>query len=291
MNDDRRHGICCRHGLIAEERSEATALVEFCNRHEGLELPVNLSEPEALREGDADQLLFFENGVLVGLLSADFLSEVEVCLAVHPEQRRRGVGRALLAAARERCRERGAASCLLVTDEASRSGPAYAVAMGAVYRDAEHRMELDVERFLQSRGGATVMTLQPVWEENVEAFARIRAAVYGGSVEAMHQRVVWDLQRPKHQTYLARVEDEPVGTVRVGPLDGRVFITALAVHPEYRGRGYGRQILTQTIDRLLTADLKQISIEVNSENRVALSLYRSCGFRETRTYGYYAMTV
>ena len=36
---------------------------------------------------------------------------------------------------------------------------------------------------------------------------------------------------------------------------------------------------------------QEIAIEVNSVNSVALSLYRSCGFRETRTYGFYIWSV
>src|SRR5262245_35426033 len=115
-NVEQSPSIQCRLGLAGEERAAAERLAARCNQREGLELPLNLSPPEALREGDADQLLYYEDGALVGVLSTDYWSEAEVCLAVKPEQRRRGVGRALLAAARDRCRLRGLSSCLLVTD-------------------------------------------------------------------------------------------------------------------------------------------------------------------------------
>ncbi len=59
------------------------------------------------------------------------------------------------------------------------------------------------------------------------------------------------------------------------------------VHPEHRRRGYGRQMLMDTVDMLLREGWERIIIEVATENRNALGLYESCGFRATRTYSYY----
>jgi ribosomal protein S18 acetylase RimI-like enzyme len=288
MNQSHGPEVVRRRGLTAGDLAAAQELAALCDQHEGLELPLNLSTPEVLGEGDCDQLLYSQDGALIGFLSLDQMSEIEICMAVHPEHRRRGIGSALLAAARERCRQRGKASFLLVTDEASPSGRAFVGAMGAEYRDSEYRMRLDRERFPGVPPGADSLTVAPA---GVDDYARIRQVTFGGSLEEARQRVAQDFQRPNQQSYLARLDGEPIGTIRTGSFDSRVYITAFAVLPEYRGRGYGRWILSRAVAGLIEANREQIFIEVATENRNALSLYRSCGFVEQRTYGFYHLAV
>jgi len=59
------------------------------------------------------------------------------------------------------------------------------------------------------------------------------------------------------------------------------------VLPAYRGRGLGRELLSRTVETLLAANHGHIGQEVETDNRNALGLYVSCGFREVTTYGYY----
>jgi ribosomal protein S18 acetylase RimI-like enzyme len=50
-------------------------------------------------------------------------------------------------------------------------------------------------------------------------------------------------------------------------------------------------MLADTIDLLLAEDWQQVLIEVETENRNALSLYQSCGFKEATTYGFYHLEI
>jgi ribosomal protein S18 acetylase RimI-like enzyme len=276
---------------MAEDVGSVKRLMEVCDQYEGLELPLNLATPDALRGGETDQLLYEEDGVLMGYLTADHFSKTEVCLAVHPEHRRGGIGSALLTAARERCRGRGVASWLLVCDEASASGREFVRAMGAEYRFAEYRMELDAACFAGPEQCPSLLSLRPASTEDVAAYARLKVAMYGGSEEKARQQVAQDFQRPNHQSYLVELGKEPIGTVRAGRFDSHVYITAVGIHPEHRGRGYGRWMLSRIIADLLAQDCRTIKIEVDSKNQPAFALYRSCGFREQRTYGYYRMAL
>lgn len=71
------------------------------------------------------------------------------------------------------------------------------------------------------------------------------------------------------------------------PDDSRAFINAFGVLPEHQRRGHGRQMLTEIVDRLASDGWEHLMIEVQADNRSALSLYHACGFRETTTYGFY----
>lgn len=65
------------------------------------------------------------------------------------------------------------------------------------------------------------------------------------------------------------------------------LIFGFAVLPKYQGRGYGRQILAHTVSELLSNGQHNIWLEVSIESKQALSLYQSCGFKETGSYDYY----
>jgi len=66
------------------------------------------------------------------------------------------------------------------------------------------------------------------------------------------------------------------------------IVFGFGVLPEFRGRGYGREILRDMLFIMAeSGHLKRLLLEVACENRKALGLYQSCGFRETAVYNYY----
>lgn len=55
---------------------------------------------------------------------------------------------------------------------------------------------------------------------------------------------------------------------------------AIGVHPLHRGRGVGRRLLKALADRARSHGFDRLSLSVEEDNTVALSLYRSSGFEE-----------
>jgi len=74
---------------------------------------------------------------------------------------------------------------------------------------------------------------------------------------------------------LARVSEQG------GPRDG--WIGIVGVHPSWRGRGLGRAVLVRGLQTLQQAGFQTASLHVNSDNTVALNLYRSQGMEAVRT--------
>ena len=91
--------------------------------------------------------------------------------------------------------------------------------------------------------------------------------------------------------YLAWLGEQAIGSVRLVWFGRRIYPTTIGIRPELQGRGYGRQMLSRLVDVLVAENWDEIVIEVETENRNALSLYRRCGFRETRAYGFYGVDV
>jgi ribosomal protein S18 acetylase RimI-like enzyme len=282
-----RPGVVARRGLTAAEFIDAQRLVDVCNRFEGLELALNLERADPGIQQNPNQFVQHEDGALIGCATLWGYGEIEVCLAVHPDRRRRGIGTALLAAAREECRSRGHQTLLLVFEEASPSGKAFVAAVGGRYRSAEYRMKLDLERLGTVELPKGPVQLESAGIEDAPVTARIIAGSFGDPEDRALRRVVEDMAKPSHRLFIARLNGEPIGRLGLVWHDPRVWIIGFGILPEHRNKGYGRAMLAATVRMLLAEDRRDIFLEVATDNLPALTLYRSFGFQETTTYGFY----
>ena len=66
------------------------------------------------------------------------------------------------------------------------------------------------------------------------------------------------------------------GGMVIAPDEGQ--ITNVAVHPDARRQGVGREILLRLTEEARSKGLEQISLEVRASNAPAISLYLSHGF-------------
>jgi ribosomal protein S18 acetylase RimI-like enzyme len=81
-----------------------------------------------------------------------------------------------------------------------------------------------------------------------------------------------------------RVADERGGTGVVGyAITGRTgpqgYLQRVAVAPAARGRGWGRALVADALHWLRARGATRVLVNTQLENRAALALYESCGFR------------
>ncbi|MEN8907960.1 MAG: GNAT family N-acetyltransferase, partial [Clostridiales bacterium] len=87
--------------------------------------------------------------------------------------------------------------------------------------------------------------------------------------------------------YIAEVNNIIIGKVNISITNSIGGIYGLGVLPKYRKKGYGREILILSIEKLKEKDTKDIMLQVSVKNKNALNLYKSCGFKEVSTMDYY----
>lgn len=136
------------------------------------------------------------------------------------------------------------------------------------------------------------ITLQPVTAENWYALIKLKVredqnhfvasnlfsiaeAQFGWNYEGH-----WDLY-----PFGAYADDDPVGFVMYGynfPHPRfQAFIARLMVSDKHQGKGYGREIMIQVLDRFRADEqIKNVGISYEPENEVARKLYASLGFVE-----------
>jgi ribosomal protein S18 acetylase RimI-like enzyme len=292
-----RQGVAAKQKLTTQDQADLQRLAELCNAHEHLLMRLDYNAVALPLLPTNDFFLFYDGGQLVGCLLLDrYHSDTkEVNSMVHPAYRRRGICRRLLAAACEECQSRGIRRLLFACETTSGSGQAFVQAVGAVREFAEHRMLLqNMHLRFQHDDHLCVREAGP---DDLEKLAIILATDFDGSEEQAARHVLRVWQRPNQCIYIATYGTkalgcaEPVGTVRVEEVPAEFGLYGFFVRPEYRGRGHGRQIMEEVLATIRESSQKPVMLEVDSDNIVALNLYRSCGFVVERTYEYYGLNL
>ena len=288
MTIARCDGLVTRQQMTEEELQSLSILVDLCNLYEGLDVKISWDLLRA-REGDTTgDFLFFRDGALVGYAALDgFRRSFETTGVVHPDYRRRGIFRELFAAAVREARRRDAQQMLLVCERASASGQAFVAATGARYTTSEYRMVRDAAVEPPVADGP--IQLREAGAGDVDLLIHLHVRSFDESEQAARQYVLYDLAEVDSRAYIALLDGEPIGKIGVVVEAQGAYLRAFGVLPEHRGRGYGRQILAATIRRMLDEGRPNLVLEVATDNRNALGLYQSCGFRETTVYDYFAV--
>jgi ribosomal-protein-alanine N-acetyltransferase len=65
-------------------------------------------------------------------------------------------------------------------------------------------------------------------------------------------------------------------------------IVSIAVHPRFRGMGFGKRLMIEAEKRLIDKCVKEIILEVEVTNNIAIKMYEKLGYRIVRILpGYY----
>ena len=150
-------------------------------------------------------------------------------------------------------------------------------------------MKLDHEAYVGRKPSGAKVDLLPARPEDLDDLVAIRSASFDRPEQESRSEISRWLRGSSQRIRVAQVDGATIGMVRIAPESVGIFINSLAVAASARGRGLGRAVLDQSVTELIAAGEKDILLEVETENRGALSLYLDCGFRETSTYRYYAL--
>ncbi|MFL5624928.1 MAG: GNAT family N-acetyltransferase [Ktedonobacteraceae bacterium] len=294
MKNQLKQGLIKKQTLTDAEVAEVEQLAHVCNTYENLGMRIGWIKLRSPHNSITNDFLYYEDGALVGYLVVDNrgTKKKELTGMVHPDHRRKGIFTTLFTAAREECSQRGVSRLILICEHHSRSGQALIAALGAKHRFSEHEMILET---LQARYTFDDrLSFRAAEEDDLDALVKIMMSEPDETLEELQAFVIQCFQETNCQFYIGMLGEggvgckEPVGCLRVYERPDVIGIYGFVVRPEYRGRGYGRQILEETIRDIQASSHKSIMLEVDTENSNALGLYRSCGFKESRTYGYYA---
>jgi len=295
-NFENRIGLYSRQQVSQSEYAQIIELMEVCNKHDTIDLSVNLNLSILIdRTGDEESdLLYYENNKLVGyvgIYSFFKKDEVEICGMVHPDFRRRGIFTRLFEAAKSECKERWIKTILLVNEQKSESGKAFAVSVKASHEFSEYRMKYDITTVKELPKEDSCLTLRIAEGVDTPDLIDIGMKCFNTSLEEEKSLIVSGMLSKHRRIFTALFNDIIIGTITVSTDGLSSNISGFAVHPDFQGRGFGKQILLNIVNNLLNENVCDINIEVETKNQNALRLYEGCSFKVTTAYDYYKISL
>ncbi len=82
----------------------------------------------------------------------------------------------------------------------------------------------------------------------------------------------------KDASFFIKKNNEYIGYGQVILENSIPFIVNFGIMPNFRNQGYGKMLLNHILNKLKIKGFQNVMIRVNSENEIALNLYKSLGF-------------
>lgn len=281
--------------LTQKDYYDINNLREICINTDNLSLKleidykVNRQRKKSKNIENINEFMFYNDDILIGYIGiCDFGGDnLEINGMVHPDYRRNGVFTKLYDLVKDEWNKRNKKSILLLSDSNSIVGISFIKNRCDIYDHSEYEMFLNKD-FVQ--------------EQIISDIELRNATIYDSKEIAWQNSIYFDNEyngesfpmpalEEKSFIYLAIVNDIIIGKVHIEINNGIGGIYGLGVLPEYRSKGYGRQILMMAIEKLKEKDSIEIMLQVEVKNKNALNLYRSCGFEETSIMDYYRVSL
>lgn len=288
MSED---SICLKQYINEEDYKKLNELKDVCTANEDiflkleLDFKINMSRTHAGESKECVNEFFYYSGdTLAGYLGiCSFSGETgELTGMVHPQCRRKGIFTRLYNLALEECKRRSFKKILLVCDRRSSSGLEFIKAAGAPYSFSEYEMKMEGNYTPEPDGS---IVLRKAVNSDADEIARQDCIYFGDT----GRTVVLPEEEEKRNTftYIIELNSAIYGKIRLDINDGEGFICGFGILPGYREKGYGRQALKNALYILSKNNIHTVGLEVAAQNKNALSLYTSCGFKEESVTDYY----
>lgn len=88
-----------------------------------------------------------------------------------------------------------------------------------------------------------------------------------------------ELQNKFARYFVLLDQERVIGYAGMWLFAGESHITTIAVHPDYRSRGYGRMLMMTLIEYSKKHNVDTMVLEVRVSNSAAIRLYASLGFK------------
>lgn len=283
-------------GLSEKYINDIAQLEKTCENFEELRMKMNwdmLKNRSPLQNND---FLCYEDDKLIGFLGLydiqEQCQEIEITGMVHPDYRRQGIFKELFENAKQKCADLKAERILLVSERSISAAAAFVKSTGAKYYNSEFSMLFNdgsVPKYPQAG-----INLRNPLNKDDRNLSRLDKLCFGYGLAGDEDGTVHTdgddaVSNSYSTTLIAELDDTFIGKIGLMKENGKGYIFGFAVEQELRGKGYGREILSLALSKLLSEGIEEVLLEVAVKNDRALLLYKSCGFKEITVYDYHIL--
>jgi ribosomal protein S18 acetylase RimI-like enzyme len=282
--------ITATEQLSTSQQREVELLEEVVKDEEGLQSRLFLSNR---LNWDRDVPCFFlgyQGRLLVSVLVAFFptAEEVEFSGFTHPDHRNRGFFSLLVKRALALYTALPFTRALFTAEATAASGQAYLASRYPEIERSEYLMSLDREEYTPTveRG-----TLTAVDRTNAEAAAQLMSKIFGSDLPRSRERVALMLLEHGRKVYIYQRRGLTIGILNAQlGLPNTYMIYGVGIAEQHRGQGHGKAMMRLALTELFK-EADTLTLEVESTNEHAITLYANLGFKPVMQMDYHRLSL
>jgi ribosomal protein S18 acetylase RimI-like enzyme len=271
---------------------EIRDLETLCNKSDNTQYQLFLENTLNADRNRDFVYLYRHQGRVISFLLLFFpqIEEIEVYGFTHPDYRCSGLFRSLIKTVVPQF-EKSKSTFLFVCDPSSTDGMAFLKNQGRTLRETEYMMELNwsaFDKYIKNKlPELSSLEVQVADLTRLDEICPIASHMYGEEKEKSSEFVRQTILSDNRDQYIALLDKRIIGICTLGSEEDYLMINGLAISRDEQGKGYGRifmNILLLEVKKLYNKPLK---LEVSSVNDRAYKLYKSLGFEQKESYGYF----
>lgn len=286
--------ITLKQYISEKEYKEVKQLEELCYSKDKtdlkleLDFKLNMCQSPKIGLKNTNEFFYYVDGLLVSYLGlSSFGANIgEINGMTHPDFRRKGLFKKLFKLAIDESRIRNFDKLLLLSNGESNSGIEFVRAEGGIYDFSEYRMTLKGKAHSNPQNS---IRLRKAEKSDSKEICRQDAIFWGNAKES--EDLSEEEEASNTITYMIELNGEIIGKIRVDYLDNSAYICGFGILPDFRGKGYGKAALEETLNLINQKGIYDMELDVACKNDTALNLYKSCGFCEKSVMNYYEYNI
>ena len=234
-------------------------------------------------------LRYYQHGKLVGFLSPFFFYEdaCEIALMVAPASRRQGIATLMLKDVLPLLYKQQVKKIIFSTPKDPNND--WLRSHGFCYKCSEYQMQSRQAEPIKITNKS--LTIRPATEADIPSLYAIDNICFFEEHPMMTMHFHNLLQNPNYKLFVAVQEGEIIGKAHVHIQEDNARLTDIAILPHMQGRGFGSTLLAHCINHCLSAHQSNIILDVETNNKRALSLYTRLGFVTSNAYDFWTIPI
>lgn len=267
--------------------NEMQNLEEICKHQDNLKGSIFVDTTMNFNQEMKSIFLMYDGNQLISLLTmfVPTQHEAEITALTLPSHRGKGYFKELLAKAVDELLKYQIPEVLFVLESQSITGKLVITHLAAQYDYTEYSMRLDDRKYVPLASNR-LKYFKPR-EEDLKKIIDTSMRIVDDSYEDAHASIMKSFQSVTRDQYLGILNDEIIGIGSSSLDDGEVSIFGFGIIPEFRSKGYGYDLLHLIVEQLRQSGIREIVIEVDSNNIHAFKLYQKFGFQIEIAFDYY----
>jgi ribosomal protein S18 acetylase RimI-like enzyme len=267
--------------------NEMHHLEQVCKDYDNLKGSIFVDTTMNFNQEMNSIFLMYDGNQLISLLTmfVPTQQEAEITALTLPSHRDKGYFKELLSKAVEELIKYEIPEVLFVLERQSITGKHVITHINAQYDFTEYSMRLDIRQYLPLVSNR-LKYLKPKMED-LKSLIETSMRIFEDSYEDAQGVIVNNFQSFTRDQYLGILNAEIIGMGSSSRDGNEVSIFGFGITPEFRGKGYGYDLLHIIVGHLRQSGIREIVIEVDSNNTHAYKLYQKFGFQIESAYEYY----